>query len=74
MFFRFSRRIARIAIVRAKLRPGDQNWDEMQGAFLGLVFDTNTDVTKVFKPSGPSMLPRGKSGPVHGDPVRNQKR
>jgi hypothetical protein len=43
---------------------GDQNWDEMQGAFLGLVFDMNTDITKVFKPSGPSLLPRGKSGPT----------
>jgi len=43
---------------------GDQNWEEMQAAFLGLVVDVNTDGAKVFKPSGPSLLPRGKSGPV----------
>jgi hypothetical protein len=42
---------------------GDQNWEEMQSGFLGLVFDVNTDVSKVFKPSGPSLLPRGTSGP-----------
>ncbi len=23
---------------------GDQNWDEMQSGFIGLVFDVNTDV------------------------------
>jgi len=43
---------------------GDQNWDEMQSGFLGLVFDAKTDATKVFKSSGPSLLPRGKSGPT----------
>jgi hypothetical protein len=43
---------------------GDQNWDEMQSGFLGLVFDVNTDVSKVFKSSGVSLQPRGKSGPV----------
>ena len=43
---------------------GDQNWDEMQSGFLGLVFDAKTDATKVFKASGPSLLPRGKSGPT----------
>lgn len=43
---------------------GDQNWDEMQSCFLGLIFNTNTDIEKVFKPSGPSLLPRGKSGPT----------
>ena len=43
---------------------GDQNWDEMQSGFLGLVFDVNTDVSKVFYPSGPSLLPRGASGPA----------
>ena len=43
---------------------GDQNWDEMQSGFLGLVFDVKTDITKVFRPSGPSLLPRGKSGPT----------
>jgi len=38
---------------------GDQNWDEMQSGFLGLIFDVNTDSSKVFKMSGPSLLPRG---------------
>jgi hypothetical protein len=43
---------------------GDQNWDEMQSGFLGLIFDANADSSKVFKPSGPSLLPRGTSGPT----------
>jgi hypothetical protein len=43
---------------------GDQNWEEMQSGFLGLIFDVNTDVAKVFKASGPSLLPRGKLGPT----------
>jgi len=43
---------------------GDQNWDEMQSGFLGLVVDVNTDITKIFKASGPSLLPRGKLGPT----------
>ena len=43
---------------------GDQNWDEMQSGFLGLIFDAHTDGSKVFKPSGPSLLPRGTSGPT----------
>ncbi len=43
---------------------GDQNWEEMQGGFLGLVVDKDTNVTKIFIPSGPSLLPRGKSGPT----------
>jgi hypothetical protein len=47
-----------------EVRWGDQNWDEMQSGFLGLTFDVNTDYTKVFKPSGPSLLPRGKFGPT----------
>jgi hypothetical protein len=43
---------------------GDQNWEEMQSGFLGLVFDVNADSSKVFKPSGPSLLPGGASGPT----------
>jgi hypothetical protein len=43
---------------------GDQNWDEMQSGFLGLVFDVNTDADKVLIPSGPSLLPRGTFGPT----------
>ena len=43
---------------------GDQNWDEMQSGFIGLVLDVKTDVNKIFNPSGPSLLPRGASGPM----------
>ena len=44
---------------------GDQNWDEMQSGFLGLVFDAKTDANKVFIQSGPSLLPRGTTaGPT----------
>jgi hypothetical protein len=43
---------------------GDQNWDEMQSGFLGLIVDVNADVNQIFKPSGPSLLPRGQSGPT----------
>ena len=46
---------------------GDQNWEEMQSGFLGLTFDVNTDYTKAFLPSGPSLLPRGKLGPTLAD-------
>jgi hypothetical protein len=43
---------------------GPQNWDEMQGIFVGLLIDRQTDPSIVFRPSGPSLLPRGKSGPT----------
>jgi hypothetical protein len=44
---------------------GDQNWDEMQSGFLGVVLDAKTDVNKIFIQSGPSLLPRGtKAGPT----------
>jgi hypothetical protein len=43
---------------------GDQNWDEMQSGFIGLVVDVKTDVNQIFHPSGPSLLPREKSGPT----------
>jgi len=43
---------------------GDQNWDEMQSSFLGFLIDSNTEISKVLKSSGPSLLPRGKSGPT----------
>ena len=44
---------------------GDQNWDEMQAGFLGIVFDAAADPSKVFIPSGPSLLPRGTTvGPT----------
>jgi hypothetical protein len=43
---------------------GPQNWDEMQGAFIGLLIDPKIDLDNVLRVSGPSLLPRGKSGPT----------
>ena len=43
---------------------GPQNWDEMSNCFVGLIFDASINADKVFRPSGPSLLPRGKSGPT----------
>ena len=43
---------------------GPQNWDEMSNCFIGVLFDRSTSPEKVFLRSGPSMLPRGASGPT----------
>lgn len=43
---------------------GDQNWDEMQSGFLGLIIPVKADANQVFKASGPSLLPRSTSGPT----------
>jgi hypothetical protein len=44
---------------------GPQNWDEMQNCFMGFLIDPNfNNVRKLFKRSGPSLLPRGLSGPA----------
>ena len=43
---------------------GLQNWEEMQSSFLGFLIDSNTDLSKVLNASGPSLLPRSKSGPT----------
>ena len=45
---------------------GDQNWDEMSNAFIGLLFPTTTAPDTVLKRSGVSLLPRvpGKAGPT----------
>jgi hypothetical protein len=43
---------------------GPQNWDEMQGIFVGLLIDPKINPDKVFVTSGPSLLPRGKFGPT----------
>ena len=43
---------------------GDQNWDEMQNCFIGVLIDPKIDPTSLFSPSGPSLLPRGDSGPT----------
>jgi hypothetical protein len=42
---------------------GDQNWEEMQNCFIGVLVDPKVDTLTVFSPSGPSLLPRGESGP-----------
>ena len=43
---------------------GPQNWDEMSNCFVGLLFPMDTRPEDVFKASGPSLLPRGRSGPT----------
>jgi len=43
---------------------GDQNWEEMQNCFLGILIDPKVEPKAVFAPSGPSLLPRGESGPT----------
>lgn len=41
---------------------GPQNWDEMQSVFLGFVMPMHTDVAEVLHASGPSLLPRPRTG------------
>ena len=43
---------------------GDQNWDEMQNCFVGVLIEPKIDPAGLFSPSGPSLLPRGSSGPT----------
>jgi len=43
---------------------GPQNWDEMSNCFIGVIFDVATQAESVFLRSGPSLLPRGHSGPT----------
>ena len=43
---------------------GDQNWEEMQNCFIGVLIDPKIETATVFSPSGPSLLPRGESGPT----------
>jgi mono/diheme cytochrome c family protein len=43
---------------------GDQNWDEMQNCFIGVLVDPKINPASLFSPSGPSLLPRGASGPT----------
>ena len=43
---------------------GDQNWDEMQNIFIGVLVDPKLDQRTFFKASGPSLLKRGTSGPT----------
>ena len=44
---------------------GQQNWEEMQNCFMGFLVDPNgSDPKTLFVSSGPSLLPRGTSGPT----------
>jgi len=43
---------------------GPQNWDEMSNCFIGVIIPTEIKPESVFKRSGPSLLPRGHSGPT----------
>lgn len=44
---------------------GQQNWDEMQNCFMGFLVDpTISNPKTLFEASGPSLLPRGTSGPT----------
>jgi hypothetical protein len=44
---------------------GQQNWDEMQNCFMGFLVDPQLkNPAGLFKASGPSLLPRGSSGPT----------
>ena len=47
-----------------EVRWGPQNWDEMSNCFIGLIFDVKDDQAKLFRRSGPSLLPPGRSGPT----------
>src|SRR6516162_4572728 len=42
---------------------GDQNWEEMQNCFIGVLVDPKIKTSTLFSLSGPSLLPRGDSGP-----------
>jgi hypothetical protein len=43
---------------------GDQNWDEMQNCFVGVLIDPKIDVARLFSPLGPILLARGAPGPT----------
>ena len=43
---------------------GPQNWDEMSNCFIGVLFDRDVNIGRAFMRSGPSLLPRGESGPT----------
>jgi hypothetical protein len=44
---------------------GQQNWDEMQNCFMGFLVDPALkNPARLFRASGPSLLPRSTSGPT----------
>jgi hypothetical protein len=51
---------------------GPQNWEEMQNCFMGFLVDPNLrNPRTLFKASGPSLLPRGLSGPTLSTLISN---
>jgi len=49
-----------------EVRWGDQNWEEMSQAFLGVVMDVSTPPGSVLRLSEPSLWPLGKFWPTLG--------
>lgn len=49
-----------------EVRWGPQNWDEMSGPFIGLIFDVKTPPETILRRSGPSLLKpvAGQAGPT----------
>ena len=44
---------------------GPQNWEEMQNCFMSFLIDPALKNPRtLFRPSGPSLLKRGESGPI----------
>jgi len=53
---------------------GPQNWEEMQNCFMSFLIDpTTSNPKKLFRPSGPSLLKRGESGPTLAALVADSK-
>jgi hypothetical protein len=51
---------------------GPQNWEEMQNCFMGFLVDPNLKNPRtLFRATGPSLLPRGTSGPTLSTLVSN---
>ena len=47
-----------------QVKWGPQNWEEMSNCFMGLVFDSKIDPTKLSFYSGPSLLKQTTPGPT----------
>jgi len=41
---------------------GLQNWDEMQSSFLGFLIPSDSNVSRMLRPSGASLQPRPAAG------------
>jgi hypothetical protein len=47
-----------------EVRWGPQNWEEMSNIFVGVTMDLKDDPTRLFRKSGPSLLPSSDRGPT----------